>query len=138
MEQGTQWVHSITTPGAGNTVIIANITQAEIVSGASRRRRIGQISDRTAHAVRLVIDRHASREYMVVILTDQVLRQAEDLLEKHPLRAYDAIQLASALISNQQLLAAGLPFLVFVSADRQLLSAAASEGLNTENPNDHA
>ncbi len=53
------------------------------------------------------------------------------------LRAYAAIQLASALESNDRLLADALPPLTFVSADQRLLTAASAEGLATEDPNLH-
>jgi hypothetical protein len=48
---------------SGNMVIIAQITQIEIVSGAARRVREGTLTTRTARAVRRLIDRHARREY---------------------------------------------------------------------------
>jgi predicted nucleic acid-binding protein len=138
VEQGTSWVRSIVAPKADNTILVAQITRVEIVSGTSRRKRSGQISERTARAVRLMIDRHSSREYKTVGLTEQIIQRAEDLLETHALRAYDAMQLAVALHSNDALVAAGLPPLVFVSADKRLLDAAASEGLSIEDPNTHA
>jgi hypothetical protein len=55
----------------------------------------------------------------------------------HPLRTYDAVQLASALESTTRLVAAGLLPLRFVSADARLLVAAATEGLMTEEPQAH-
>jgi predicted nucleic acid-binding protein len=87
--------------------------------------------------VRLLIDRHARLEYVVLGLTQQVVRRAEDLLTVHPLRTYDAVQLAPALESNTRLVAAGLSPLRFVSADPHLLVAAAAEGLMTEDPQAH-
>jgi len=45
---------------------------------------------------------------MRIALQAQVLHHAEDLLETHALRAYDAVQLASALESSARLVAAGL------------------------------
>jgi hypothetical protein len=45
------------------------------------------------------------------------------------------VQLASAKWLNRQLLGVGLPPLIFVSADKELLAAAQAEGLVTENPN---
>ena len=138
VEQGTLWVQEIASHQTDNVILVAQITRVEIVSGASRRKRSGQISEHAARAVRLMIDRHANREYKIAGLTEQTIRRAEDLLEKHTLRAYDAVQLASALDSNDRLVAAGLPALVFVSADRRLLNAAASEGLSVEDPNNHA
>jgi uncharacterized protein len=136
-EVGTNWIRAITTPGAGNSIIIAQITPIEVVSAAMRRLREGTITVRTARAVRLLLDRHARREYRVVGLTAPIVQRAEDLLEHHPLRAYDSIQLASALESNHRLLAAGLSPLTFVAADTRLLTAAAVEGLATDNPQMH-
>jgi predicted nucleic acid-binding protein len=102
-----------------------------------RRKREGTITARTARATRLLVDRHCSREYRVLGLTARIAQRAEDLLEKHPLRAYDSIQLASALESNYRLIGAGLPPLIFVSADNRLLAIAIAEGLTTEDPNAH-
>ena len=135
VEVGANWVRSITLPSAANSIIIAHITQVEVVSGAMRRKREGTITARTARVTRLLVDRHASREYRVIGLTGQIVQRAEDLLEVHPLRAYDSIQLASALESNTRLIAAGLSPLTFISADSRLLSAA--EGLTTDDPNAH-
>jgi predicted nucleic acid-binding protein len=138
VEPGTAWVRLLTNHSSGNTVIIAQITQIEIVSGASRRVREGTLTTRTARAVRLLIDRHARRKYVAIGLTPQVVRRAEDLLAVHPLRTYNAVQLASALESNVRLVVAGLSPLIFVSADARLLVAAATEGLKTEDPNVHS
>lgn len=130
-------MRALATPTAGHTLLIAQVTPAEIVSGVARRRREGTIPARTAHVIRLLVNRHARREYMVTALRAPVLHRAENLLEAHPLRAYDAVQLASALESNDRLLAAGLTPLVFVSADTRLLAVAIAETLTTDNPNAH-
>ena len=100
VEPGTAWVRLLSNRSSGNTVIIAQMTQIEIVSGASRRVREGTLTTRTARAVRLLIDLHARRAYVVIGLTPQVVRRAEDLLAAPPRRTYDAVQLASALESN--------------------------------------
>ena len=44
----------------------------------------------------------------------------------------------SALVTNETLIATDLSPLVFLCADDRLLAAAATEGLTTANPNDHA
>jgi len=51
-------------------------------------------------------------------------------------RAGHAIQLASALAVQAELIASGVSPLVFVSADADLDKAARVEGLVVENPND--
>ena len=100
-------MRSLATPDSGHTLMIAQVTPAELVSGVARRRREGSVPPRTAQAIRLLVDRHTIREYTVIALQAQVLHRAEDLLEAHALRAYDAVQLASALESNKRLVAAG-------------------------------
>jgi predicted nucleic acid-binding protein len=137
VEVGTAWILSSVVRSAGNIVFIAHITQAEVVSGAMRRKRDGTIPERSARAVRLLVDRHMSREYRVIGLTGEIVQRAEDLLELHPLRAYDSIQLASALIANSRLVTAGLIPLTFIFADTRLLTAATAEGLRVDDPNVH-
>jgi predicted nucleic acid-binding protein len=63
--------------------------------------------------------------FVRVALVPSILRHATRLVALHPLRAYDAVQLASALAVEQAL---GEP-LTFAAADRALNSAAAAEGL---------
>ena len=83
-EQGTVWVRSITLPSAGHTIILAQVTQVEIISGVFRRRREGLMPPRTAQAICLLLHRHVTREYMVVELTAPIIQDAEDWLDKHP------------------------------------------------------
>ncbi len=77
-------------------------------------------------------------EYSVIELSEPIIQRSEDLLLAYPLRAYDAVQLASALDNAARLTAAGLASPLFVSADRRLLAAAEAEGLATDDPNQHA
>lgn len=62
------------------------------------------------------------------------MEQATVLIDHHPLRAYDALQLATALQLADALRSEGLS-LTFVSADERLCTAAEQEGLVTVNPN---
>jgi len=102
IEVGTPWMRSVVDRKAQNIILIAQITQSEVVSAVTLRNRNGTISARTAHAMRLLIDRHVKRQYRVVSLTEEVIRRSKDLLELHPSRAYDAVQLASALEINSR------------------------------------
>lgn len=133
-EIGTSWVRQTVLPSAGNRILIAEITPVEIMSAVSRQKRDQHITERTARAIRLLVGRHASREYDVVLLSYDILQRAQDLLDKYPLRAYDAVQLASALDSDGRLKIARLAPLVFVCADTRLLTAATGEGLQTHHP----
>jgi predicted nucleic acid-binding protein len=134
IESGTAWVQNIAQPGVGHSIIISQIAPIEIVSAVSRQKREGIIGERTARVIRLLVNRHAVREYEVVLLTPEVGERAQNLLETHSLRAYDSVQLASALLANMTLIAKNLSPLIFVSADVRLLPIATSEGLQTHNP----
>jgi uncharacterized protein len=137
LETGATWMRSLLQRIAGNTIFVAQITGVETVSAISCSQRRGEITLRTARAARLMVDRHMQREYRIIPLTSPVISHAEDLLEAHPLRAADAIQLASAIEINLRLVQAGQPALTFVSADTRLLTIAAAEGLTTDDPNQH-
>jgi predicted nucleic acid-binding protein len=63
-------------------------------------------------------------ELTVLELDGPLARLAGELAERHALRGYDAVHLASAL-------SVGDPELVLVSWDRELAAAAGAAGLNT-------
>ena len=66
------------------------------------------------------------RTYFRIRMSDRLIRQAADLAEKHRLRAYDAIHLASALAVRER-----VPDRILVSTwDRELADAARAEGLD--------
>ena len=102
----------------------AAIAYAEIYSGVNRRKREGYLS---AHQYTRMSRRF--EEYWTssihVELTQEVLTLAKGLLERHPLRAADAIHLASALILQKGIREP----LLFAAADSRLLDAASAEHL---------
>lgn len=136
-ELGTSWVRQLTGPTSGHTLYIAQITPAEIISGLARQMREGLISSTEMRKLRLLVDGQIGSEYSVIALSASIIRRAEDLLLTHPLRAYNAVQLASALDNAARFATVGLDAPVFVSADRRLLAAAEAEGLLTDDPNQH-
>jgi predicted nucleic acid-binding protein len=132
-EIGSAWVTGWIEPTAGNTIIISEITTVEVFSALTRRQHEGDLSTHAVNLLRSDFLMHVEKEYLVISLESDLLHQSRDLIAKHPLRTLDAIQLASALRAGAVL---GIP-LTFVSADRNLLAAAAAEGLTTEDPNIH-
>src|SRR4051812_45580009 len=97
VENGTPRVRAMTAISAGNRIFLAQITPVEFVSALARRVRENSISPRMMRAARLSFERHLSRQFLQIAFSDEVGRAAMSLLESHPLRAYDAIQLATAL-----------------------------------------
>jgi len=76
-------------------------------------------------------------QYHIAEIDEVIADIAIRLTQRHPLRAYDAVQLAAALLINQRLAAEGFPHLVFVSADGRLCTIGLAEGLLIENPSLH-
>ena len=100
-------------------------TETECLSALARREREGGL-DRTA--VSLAEENLAkilSRSYEVQPTTE-VRRIARRLLMTHPLRAADALQLASALFFS----GIQAPELPFVTLDKNLASSAGKEGFS--------
>jgi uncharacterized protein len=133
-EKGSAWVRSAVKPSSGNTIIVATITQVEIMSAVARRQREGSISARIAKTLRLLMDRHFKHEYEVISMTSSIVTKAKDLLAQHPLRAYDAVQLATAVTAHDTLVANHLTAPTFVCSDTRLLDVAEALGLAGLNP----
>ncbi len=136
-ETGSVWIKQEFRQISRNSVITSKLSIAEVLSGLNRRKREANIS--TADYAKFSKDFTAvSRfQYRLMDLTDATLLEAQRLLETHLLRAGDAIQLASALLANAGLQSANLPALIFLASDARLLTAATSEGLQTDDPQNH-
>jgi len=141
-EPGSTWVRYLAedwdagTARWAHTIFAAEITRVEVAAGPAVIERTGRIRRaQRDHEYRRFVSQFVSR-YTVIPLTTADLEYAADLTQRHPLKAYDAVQLAVALRYASILAALGLP-LTFVSGDAALLVAARAEGLPTENPFDH-
>lgn len=135
-EVGTTWVRSQTASSSRNDIIIAKVTMVEFYSAVSRQYHDGQIDLNRLQAFRQLFTKHLVNQYLVIEVTSSVINHALDLQENHRLRAYDAIQLASALELNVRLRASNTSF-TFIVSDNLLLQAANAEGLTTDNPIHH-
>lgn len=136
-ETGSTWVRQITAPQAGNELLIARVCWVEVLSALSRRQREGRLTliDRT-----LIIQRfhfEANNQYQVVELDQALAEVAGDLVSQYPLRAYDAVQLASVLRIQTAFAQTPSTQLLFLTADDRLNTIAETVGLLTDNPNHH-
>ena len=122
---------------SANIISIADITRAEVTSAFARRAREGVITLHERDELIETFRAHCAAHYHIVPTQPWIIDRATELLQRHPLRAYDAVQLASARIVNQSLIAHGLPPLIFVTADDRLITATRSEAMTAENPNLH-
>jgi uncharacterized protein len=98
-------------------------TQIECVSALTRRMREGGLTVAVELQARAIFDRLTST-WTEIQPSDRVRARAERLLAVHPLRAADALKLASALVWTEDSPAQRS----FVSLDNRLRQAARKEG----------
>jgi predicted nucleic acid-binding protein len=135
-ETGTIWVRTIL-DDEQHQIYISQVAPLEVVAALTRRFHVGDLTLQERNdAAREV--RNDCLSYLVVDVTDECIEAAIDLALKHNPRAYDAVQLASALIvSNVLSLNPQSAGVTLVSADLELNSAGSSDGLHIEDPNSH-
>ncbi len=136
-ETGSAWLETMTDPSSGNRVYVARITFVEVISAMTRREKGKHIPATDADNARLIFEQDYLNEFRKVEISENLIIEAAKLAKKHALRGYDAVQLAAALETEKERIAAGLPPLTLLFADTDLNAAAVSEGLMVENPNDH-
>jgi hypothetical protein len=100
-------------------------TETECLSALARREREGGLDRAAVSLAEGNLAKILSRSYEVQPTTE-VRRMARRLLMTHPLRAADALQLASALFFS----GIQVPELPFVTLDKNLASAAGKEGFS--------
>ncbi len=136
-ETGTAWVINVFRPKSLNRVYIAEIALVEVISALARRHRGRTLITADFTKVSNRFRRNFSANFLKIETNLSVIEQAAALAERHALRGYDAVQLASAVNLHLRRQKAGLPPLVFISADNALNAAAQAEGLQIDNPNNH-
>jgi predicted nucleic acid-binding protein len=137
-EVGSDWLQRVLFAPAREIVIVATqLLVVEIISALNRRVREGTVTRHDCMRLSGRFRDDCLDSYQLVAPDDVIVDLACALLERHPLRAYDAMHLATALIINRWLVGRGEMSLTFLSADDRLNDAAAAEGLAVDNPNDH-
>jgi predicted nucleic acid-binding protein len=136
-EAGTNWVRTIL-DDPQHRITISALAEVEVTSALTRRFNEGDLT-------RLELDQaydELSQDcatYLLVDVTGQILDAAVGNARQYSLRAYDAVQLASAVAVRTALLATqgnAVEF-ILVSADNDLNDAARLEALEVDDPNVH-
>ena len=129
-EEGTERILEVTDDADGVQVIILDITPLEARSAVRRRQREGDVSGPDAERILNQIEEDGSSLFLVQPSTSAVIEEAARLIDRYPLRAYDALQLAGGLVTRDNVPGP----LTFVCADVRLCEAAGQEGLTVLNP----
>jgi uncharacterized protein len=136
-ETGSLWIQSITDGATSNDLAISQITWVELHSALARRQREGSVSADELDIILQKFRNEFDTEYRVIEVDQALIESAGQLVMQNPLRAYDAVQLASGLYVKSLLASMPDTQLIFVSADNRLVNIAQSEGLASDNPNNY-
>jgi predicted nucleic acid-binding protein len=106
-EAGSGWVASATGASAGHSVLLAEITLAEVAAAIAAKQRATpamSITERDRVLARFLQD--CEESFLLVPISRPVIDAAVDLTQRYRLRGYDAVQLATAVVASQALVAA--------------------------------
>lgn len=129
-EPGTDEVLRLADPAGGHTLALLGLTRVEFRAAIRKRERAGDVTGDDADRLVESLDDDFTNLYLVQPVTELVIGEAAALLDRHPLRAYDAMQLAGCILLRARV----GKHATFVCADVQLLRAAEEEGLTVIDP----
>ncbi len=135
-ETGSPWIKKIY-DSPNQTITFSKIGVVEAAAALARRTRMKDLNQNKQRLLYIKMLWDTNRRFQVFAVSDDMIFEAAALTQRHPLRGYDAVHLATALEINRNLLLSRLAPLTFICADDKLLQAAITEGLSTENPNNH-
>ncbi|MGE0127432.1 MAG: type II toxin-antitoxin system VapC family toxin [Blastocatellales bacterium] len=131
-EPGSDWLRSEL---IRHEMMIAHLTPIELTAALGRRYRQGIISQFAFFQARQVFVLHLNAgKYRIVDWQKPIFDEAMRLTFRQGLRAYDAVQLASALVTSASI---DRNRFTFLTADAALERVAQAEGLPTDNPLNH-
>jgi len=130
-EPGTDRILRLASRQADNRMKILSLTVVEFRSAIRTRECSGDIDQAAAARTIAKFEHHLESRFLRQTMNESVVDTALDLIDRYPLRAYDALQLAGCLTLRAS---GGGDHPFFVCADQTLLVAAQSEGLSTIDP----
>jgi predicted nucleic acid-binding protein len=136
-ETGSAWVRQVTDASGGNRVYLSALAGPEMVATLVRGARSQPPLARQLTRLLAAFQTDWTNLFRTIEVDGRVIASAMRLAESHGLRGADAVHLATALELQRQRDASGRAAITFVSADRDQLAAAAQEGLQAEDPNQH-
>ena len=136
-EVGSLWVRDRVDTATG-LLLTSSMTRVEVACALARRYREGTLTRDIHDELWQAFSYDIAVRLRTLRINLDTLTIAERLAKHYPLRAYDAVHLATALVARQRLATEGITGVTFLSADYRLLDYARREGIPVENPLDHA
>jgi predicted nucleic acid-binding protein len=137
-ETASEWVRAYLASADTSAVFTSYLTTVEATCAFARRLRDGTLTVAEHATATQAFDYDIAFRYQLLGIMPITIDTARWLASQHPLRAYDAVQLATAWMLNRDLLDSSDSGITFVCADERLIAVAQAEGLATDNPNDYS
>lgn len=134
-ETGSNWIQSLLHTPQTHVFYTVRLAGPEMIAALFRKARTRELSRSAAKRLAQNFKVDWRRRYRILEIDAEIGNRAMELAEKHSLRGYDAVHLAAALVLHESRPANHLPDILFLAADDDLLQAANTEGLRTDNPN---
>lgn len=97
-ETGSGWVNSLCSLNANHDIYVAAITGAEVIAALTRRKQ--SLEDTLLTEAVQQFRNEFSFRYRIIETQLDIVHMAMLMAEKHALRGYDAVQLATAYVLN--------------------------------------
>jgi predicted nucleic acid-binding protein len=134
MEDGSQQMIDLVEPLAQAQKLLSSLGFVEVHSAIRRRERAGELAP--AHADQALAIMSAEIPLMTEqTINSSVIETSRLMIDRHGLRALDAVQLASCHVARATV---GYTDMVFVASDKVLLGAARNEGFEVWNPEEES
>jgi len=121
-ERGSQAVRALLE--RAQVVSTSRVAYVEMRAGLARKLRQGELREKEYKYILSEFEKDW-KDYFVIEVSEGVANLGGELVEKHPLRALDALHLASALFLRERVRSD----VFFSSFDERLNEAAKAEGL---------
>ncbi len=131
-ESGSDRVRAIL--DRGEDFYLSRVGIVEVAAAIFGKTKTGELEAGQAASAVALLREDLDVVYQVIELDAVTAERGVRAAEHHKLRAYECMQLASALFLHEQRASFELAPLILVSSDAELNAAAENEGLNVEDP----
>ena len=102
-EDGSEAVHALLIDNENHTFIISELTILETRSAIRRREREGTVSGERAARILEQVNDDDMQHFVTLDLSSAMISEAARLIDDHPLRTLDVLQLAGYLMARQSM-----------------------------------
>ncbi len=133
-ERGSRRMLQLLEEGPDHDLYLSRIGTVEVAAALFRRATAGGAQPGEVSSAMSRLREDIQDLYWIIEFSVATAEQAIKVAERYRLRAYDCLQLATALLLQEQRASFELTPLVLVSSDAELNAAAEGEGLSVEDP----